>query len=57
MNRMSKPNHKRIELDIENLKGRHVVLALEAIIGGEFVALIIQGDKDIDRTLVSNTFN
>ena len=57
LKRISKPKHKRLKLDLENLKDRNVSETFQAMIGGKFAPLTNMSNEGTDTDSMITTFS
>ena len=57
LKRFSKPKHKRLKFDLENLKYPNMLETFQAMIGEKFVPLTIMNDEYTDLDSAIATFN
>ena len=57
LKRISKPKHKSLKFDLEQLKDPNVFETFQAIIGGKFAPVTIMSNEDTDMDSMTTTFN
>ena len=57
LKRISKPKHKRLKFDLEQLKDPEVLETFQAMIGGKFAPLTIMNNEGADMDSMITTFN